>query len=622
MNIQKPLGQTLLKAPDFPSGAEWINTERPLSMSELRGRVVLLDFWTYCCINCMHILPDLVNLERKYGDRLIVIGVHSAKFEGEKDTQNIRDAVRRYSIHHPVLNDKNFVLWKKLGVQSWPTLVLINSEGYIVGQVSGEGNFDRLDRAIGHELSARGVNAPALQPLPISDENEAKDGSLLLYPGKVLADRKGGRLFIADSGHNRIVVADIDTGDIIDFIGSGKAELRDGGFGEAGFSNPHGMALRGNMLSVADTDNHALRVIDSVARTVRTLAGNGKQAPWGSLGGKGTEARLNSPWDIVFLNDKLYIAMAGPHQIWEYDPATGQIGIYAGSGSENILDGNRREAALAQPSGITTDGQDIFFADSETSSIRKISMRNGVVSTLVGTGLFDFGFRDGDLGRALLQHPLGVVRDSVGLWIADTYNNRIRWINLIENTITTRAGGNDDGLVDGPGDIARFDEPGGVSVDGGRLFVADTNNHVVRVLDTVHFDVTTFPLAEVLGISEGKSRFEITILPPEGHYVNEEAPSMVEMSYGEGASMKQQPTITLSRDSLKAVFDVPGGYHGLKAVFSGNLYICTKGGNGICSIRPFSFVRKLRTTKEPGSKHAGVYMVSPPGKATLPDLKE
>ena len=618
MSIQYVYGSESLTVPEFPSGAQWINTDRPLTMQELRGRVVLLDFWTYCCINCMHILPDLARLENKYGDRLVVVGVHSAKFDGEKDTDNIRSAVRRYGIRHPVLNDRNFVLWKRLGVHAWPTLVLIDPDGVIVGQVNGEGNYEALDRTIEDVLSRQKGYEKALAPLPLKVEDTETAASFLRFPGKVLADAGGGRLFIADSGHNRIVVADSGTGDVLSIIGSGVPGLKDGDFSDAAFSNPQGIVLAGKRLFVADTDNHALREVDLDNEQVRTVAGNGEQARWGAHGGAGRDTRLNSPWDIEFLDGKLYIAMAGPHQIWRYDPDNGRSDVFAGSGRENIIDGDKTTAALAQPSSITTDGRDLYFADSETSSIRKLSMSNGAVSTLIGTGLFDFGHRDGALKNALLQHPLGVAWYDGGLWVTDTYNNRIKWIDLSGKTIETRAGGSGDGLVDGTGAAARFDEPGGLSAAGTTVFIADTNNHAIRALDTVTGAVRTVELNELIRAPVGKDEFEVHIVPPPGYSVNDEAPSAIDASFGGGSATAKPITQRLTNDSLRVVFKPSGDSFGKTVTFSGDLYICDEGGKGTCYIRPFSFTRKLARDNKPVNDPAAVFSVSPPERSSLP----
>jgi thiol-disulfide isomerase/thioredoxin len=127
-----------VKIQPFPEGLDWINTARPLQPSDLRGKFVLLDFWTYCCINCMHVLPEVKKLEKGYRNELVVIGVHSAKFEGERDTQNITEAVLRYQIEHPVVNDSQLIIWKRFGIRAWPTLALIDPEGYAIWAKSGE----------------------------------------------------------------------------------------------------------------------------------------------------------------------------------------------------------------------------------------------------------------------------------------------------------------------------------------------------------------------------------------------------------------------------------------------------------------------------------------------------
>ncbi len=582
-----------LKAPDFPKGVSWINTERPLEMKELRGRAVLLDFWTYCCINCMHVLPDLEKLEDKYGDRLVVVGVHSAKFEGEKDTDNIRNAVLRYGIRHPVVNDAGFTLWKQLGVRAWPTLALIDTEGYIAGQVSGEGNYDALDRAIGSILEKSGVTA-VLPSLPVSYGDDNRGTTELYYPGKVVAAPDGQHLYVADSGNNRILVVDPGSGDILETIGSGVKGLTDGKYDEAAFRNPQGMAFADDILYVADTGNHALRAVDLGTHKVRTVTGDGMQARFRAAGGGAGSARLNSPWDIVYLDGMLYIAMAGPHQLWFYDPEARRVGVYAGSGREDIIDGALPNAALAQPSGITTDGRDIYFADSETSSIRKADRAAGRIVTLAGTGLFDFGHRDGPLRRALLQHPLGIAWGGGSLWVADTYNNRIRRIDPVESTISTVAGGDEDGLADGPGLTARFDEPGGLAYHDGRLYVADTNNHAIRVVDTKTGVVSTLDVKAVVRLTADDRQFRIRIDAPEGFHINEEAPNEIRASAeSTGQKLDVSPPATSPR-AVDAVVKADGITDGITVTITGDIYLCGDGDNTVCYPGTFTTKRIVR----------------------------
>ncbi|MBI4551468.1 MAG: redoxin domain-containing protein [Candidatus Latescibacteria bacterium] len=481
-----------VNAPEFPSGADWLNTDRPLSLRDLRGKVVLLDFWTYCCINCMHVLPDLKKLERKYPEELVVIGVHSAKFFTERETENIRQAILRYEIEHPVINDHEFRLWRQYGVRAWPTLVLIDPAGKVIGQASGEGIFEPFDQVISaviQEFDARGLIDRT--PLGLKLEKAHERDSILSFPGKVLADEASGRLFVADSNHNRIVVAGLDDGTVLDIIGSGATGLDDGSFERAAFTHPQGLALDGNRLYIADTENHAIRRADLTARTVERIAGTGEQARQSNVAGHGTSVALNSPWDLVVHKKTLYIAMAGPHQVWALDLETHEAAPYAGTGAEALRDGPLRQASLAQPSGLTTDGKKLYFADSEVSAIRAADLNpNGRVETIVGADLFEFGDIDGVGEIVRLQHPLGVVSHDGLLYVADTYNNKIKKIGPKTRASTTFIGSSQAGYRDG--DDPLFDEPGGVSIARGKLYIADTNNHVIRVADLATGHTTTF----------------------------------------------------------------------------------------------------------------------------------
>ncbi len=473
-----------VNAPDFPEGMQWLNTEKPISLRDLRGKVVLLDFWTYCCINCMHVIPDLKKLEKKYANELVVIGVHSAKFNGERDIDNIRQAVLRYEIEHPVVNDWEMEVWQQYGVRAWPTLMLIDPAGKVIGYVSGEGIYEPFDKLISkviEQFDARGQIDR--RPFKLKLESHRAPASMLAFPGKVLADEKSRQLFIADSNHNRIVVLSLDDNDVKEVIGTGEIGITDGGFETATFNHPQGMALDGRTLYVADTENHAIRAIDFDKRQVTTIAGTGQQARRiDQLGGQGKQTELNSPWDIVMHGGMLYIAMAGPHQLWKMNPKTGGIVPYAGSGRENIIDGPLANAALAQPSGITTDSAKLYFADSEVSAIRSADLDpNGNVETIVGEGLFEFGDKDGKAKEVRLQHPLGVVYHDGGLYVADTYNNKIKRVLPKDKSSQTFVGTGEEGLADG--ERATFDEPGGVSVAFGKLYIADTNNHAIRVAD-------------------------------------------------------------------------------------------------------------------------------------------
>src|SRR5262252_4615329 len=486
--------QAAVRAPEFPEGMQWLNTDKPLRLADLRGKVVLLDFWTYCCINCMHIIPDLTALEQKYAKELVVIGVHSAKFQNEGDVDNIRQAILRYEIQHPVVNDRDFRIWRAYAVRAWPTLMVVRPDGYVLGYLSGEGNRDILERTI-DELIAAAKRQGTLNetPLHFTLEKDKYAGGALSFPGKVLADAAAQRLFIADSNNNRIVITDLE-GQVLAVAGSGAIGRADGDFSAATFHHPQGMALDGQTLYAAATENHLLRRLDLQARTVTTIAGTGEQARTFNVPGTGTQVALNSPWDLVRLGSQLFIAMAGPHQVWVMNLETGYLEPYAGSGREDIVDGPRLQAAMAQPSGISSDGTLLYVADSETSAIRSVSLGiNGVVKTIIGEGLFEFGDKDG-IGKeqVRLQHPLGVAYHDNVLYVADTYNHKIKKISSATATSTTYLGNGKPGRRDGT--EPEFYEPGGLSIAAGKLYIADTNNHAIRVADLATGTVTNLAL--------------------------------------------------------------------------------------------------------------------------------
>ena len=490
-------------APALDGGVDWLNTSGPISLKDLRGKVVLLDFWTYCCINCIHVLPDLAYLEEKYANELVVIGVHSAKFDNEKDSAAIREAILRYEIRHPVVNDANMVIWRKFGVRAWPTFVLIDPDGNYCGYVSGEGNREVMDQAIQKVIDYHASKGTLDRtPVRFDLEHYAQASTPLRYPGKILADPRTKRLYISDSNHNRIVVTSLD-GELIETIGSGRIGQTDGGYDVAEFDHQQGMALDGDTLYVADTQNHMIRKVDLTNRQVSTLAGTGKQAHFREAGGTLEAANLSSPWDVLVHDGVLYIAMAGPHQIWSHTLGSDRIASFAGSGREDITDGARGKAAFAQPSGLATDGKALYVCDSEGSAIRRVPFSPKVaISTIAGPSdlpggrsLFTFGDVDAAGSKARLQHPLGIAFHNDVFYIADSYNHKIKTIRLDRNNVgivktwlgTGEAG---EGL-----DPTQFSEPAGLTVADGHLFVADTNNHRILKIDLESQETSVLQIA-------------------------------------------------------------------------------------------------------------------------------
>ncbi len=539
-------------APEFPEGLDWLNTGgRPLTIGDLRGKVVILDFWTYGCINCIHVIPDLKQLEAEYPDELVVIGVHSAKFDNESATENIRQMILRYDLEHAVVNDRNFETWQLWGATAWPTTAVIDPAGNVVGIRSGEGVYDVVQPVIESlvaEFDARGEIDRT--PLALRLESEGLPETLLSFPGKVEVAPDETVAYIADTNHHRIVAAALPDGQVLAVYGSGEAGLRNGNSLEARFRSPQGMELSPDRstLYVADTGNHTIRSIDLADGEVTTLLGTGAPGGYPPTGGLAPDIPLRSPWDLALNGDTLYIAMAGSHQIWSMDLATGLAGAFAGDGGESDRDGSAGQAQLAQPSGLAFDGGDrIYFADSESSSIRWVNTRYNTVDTLVGAenGLFDFGDVDGVGTEVRLQHPLGVAWAGDRLFVADTYNSKIKVVEPEAQSAVTFLG-EDSGWRDGAD--ALFYEPGGIDFAGSHLYVADTNNHVVRIVDVETKEATTLVLkgleafqpggdGEYRGtvfelpafrVSPGAGTIVLALTLPPGHKVNEEAPSSVE----------------------------------------------------------------------------------------------
>ncbi len=457
----------------------WLNVERPVTHADMEGRLVLLDFWTYGCINCIQVIPDLTYLEEKFGDKLLIVGVHSAKFKGEQGNDRILAAAQRFGLKHPIINDSDYGIWTSFKVKAWPTLILLDGQGNEISRYAGEGHRDELERDITRSLD----DVTASAALPAISKND-KNTSLLWFPSRVVAGNRG-MYYLADTGHNRILGFD-KTGQLGFTIGTGAAEFVDGDYMKAAFNQPHGLAAMGDKLLVADTGNHAIREIDLITHTVTTLAGTGKRGFKRAINNKpGLEAELASPWDILFIphsvETKFAVAMAGLHQLFVYDAQSKTVNILAGTGAERLKDGVAMAAELAQPSALAMDGNSLYFLDAESSALRVLE--DGKVTTLIGTGLFDFGFKDGKYPEAMLQHPQGLAARNGKVYIADTYNNAIRLYDRETGELSTlKLRG---GTLTEPGDILLMDE--------GALIV-DTGSHSLRKLDLATGQLTPFEL--------------------------------------------------------------------------------------------------------------------------------
>ncbi|MEV6541050.1 NHL domain-containing thioredoxin family protein [Streptomyces sp. NPDC051665] len=441
MNAASPAPRRVrVRAPELIGKGGWLNTGgKNLTLAELRGKCVVVDFWTFCCINCLHVLDELRELEEKHRDTVVIIGVHSPKFVHEAEHQAVVDAVERYGVEHPVLDDPELATWKQYAVRAWPTLVVIDPEGYVVAQHAGEGHAHAIERLVTEleaEHTAKGTlrrgDGPYVAPEP--------EPTVLRFPGKALA-LPSGTFLVSDTTRHQLVELAADGETVVRRIGSGARGLHDGSADSATFNEPQGLALLDDgSVVVADTVNHALRRLDLTTGAVTTLAGTGRQWMQGEpTSGPAREVSLSSPWDVAWWQGKVWIAMAGVHQLWAYDPNDNTVAVTAGTTNEGLVDGPGPEAWFAQPSGLAATADRLWLADSETSALRWVDL-DGAVHTAVGTGLFDFGHRDGTAEQALLQHPLGVTALPDGsVAISDTYNHALRRYDPATGEVTTLA---------------------------------------------------------------------------------------------------------------------------------------------------------------------------------------
>lgn len=454
-------------------GRGWLNTGgRSLDLESLRGKVVVLDFWTFCCINCLHVLDELRPLEERYGDALVIIGVHSPKFEHERDPQALAAAVERYGVEHPVLDDPDLKTWDAYAARAWPTLAVLDPEGYVVSTMAGEGHVEALDRIIGDLVAthtARGTLDPEGSPYVAAPPAE----TALRFPGKAI-ELPGGDVLVTDSARHRLVRLAPDLTTVVDVIGTGERGRADGTAPR--FNEPQGLALvpaevaaeAGYDLVVADTVNHLLRGVRLADGQVTTVAGTGRQWRMDNGATAAREVDLSSPWDLAWFDGKLVVAMAGIHQLWYFDPLAQTAGVYAGTTVESLKDGALDQVWMAQPSGLAAAGDRLWLVDAETSALRYVE--HGTMHTAVGQGLFDFGHVDGPAADALMQHPLGLaVLPDGRIAVADTYNGALRAYDPQAGTVATLAAG--------------LAEPSDVLVLGGKVIVVESAAHRLHVPD-------------------------------------------------------------------------------------------------------------------------------------------
>ncbi|MEU8659706.1 NHL domain-containing thioredoxin family protein [Actinoplanes philippinensis] len=547
-----------VRAPEL-KGRGWLNTGgKALTLADLRGKILILDFWTFCCINCLHVLDELRPIEEKYGDAVVVIGVHSPKFEHERDPVALAAAVERYGVHHPVVDDGDMHVWQQYAAKAWPTLAVVDPEGYLVASMAGEGHAEGLSRLIDELITtheAKGTlhrgDGPYVPP-------PAPEG-LLRFPGKVI-ELPSGNLLVSDSARHSLVELTPDGETLVRRIGSGVR-------GEP-FSEPQGLVqlpprvaeVAGYDVVVADTVHHQLRGFNTATGEVTLVAGSGR--PWRSAvddhAHDALAADLSSPWDLAWFDEKVIIAMAGIHQLWWFDPIKRTVGVYAGTTVEALRDGPIPDVWMAQPSGLSAsvEGKRLWIADSETSALRWVE--DGVMHTAVGQGLFDFGHVDGPAAEALFQHPLGVAALPDGsVLVADTYNGAVRRFDPASGEVSTV----DSGLAE-PSDVLALTDGTVVVVESAAHRLTRLAPGVVRRVDGERHKTERPPSH----LAPGEVTLDVIFTPAPGQKLDSQFGSPVRLVVsaspaelllaGEGTTTDLSRKIVLNPDVPKGVLQV------------------------------------------------------------------
>lgn len=585
---------------------KWINVSRPLEISDIKGKVILLDFWTYSCVNCFHILPDIKKLEQEYGNKLLVIGVHSGKFTNEKDFEFIKKAVLKFDLDYPVIDDSSMALYNHFKIDAYPTLVLLTPKGSIKKIYRGDEEARDLVKEVGDLIDKYRYQINRT-PLPIMLERNKIAKRVLNYPTKIeysenfsYKSYKGPALFIANSGQNNILAISM-VGEIIAEIGSNKSDYVDGDFESAAFRNPMGLLFKNNKLYVADSQNHAIREVDFVSQKVSTILGNGVRGKIISQTVDAKEVMLSSPVDIESFTSKdlMLIANSGSNQILQYNFVDNKISVIAGNGEEGIKDGKYPDNSLAQPSDMVVYNQKVYFVDAKSSALRVIDTDRHV-KTLIGKSLTDFGHKNGDKAEALMQNPLGITANSNGIFIADSFNNVIR--KYSNGKIQDFIGGQKGEQL---GSKTEFDEPNGIILIKDKFYIVDSNNNRIVTVNTKKLNSGLLDVmpklqlpkegflqylpnlykAEPIEVASKDSSIKIDL--KDDWKINDLGPSFINLL--EMISDKEAHLIAtfdwnmIKNEELK----LPKLEEGKKYMLQGTIYYCEKKLNALCYISSY-----------------------------------
>ena len=468
-------------APELPRGLQWLNAPAT-TLYEQRGRIVALAFVNGASAWCAQRLNDLALLQARYLGRLQALAIHVPRFDSERDPQQALKRLRRHGNALPLAHDADWVAWQRFGVESWPTVLLIDGEGQVRHRAVGADGLADLERQIGRLCD--GLRAPPDDDLRSFRETRPEPRMPLNFPTGLVATPD--RLFVADTGHHRVLECN-HHGRVIRQFGMGTPDLADGELNHAAFRRPQGLALVRESLYVADTGNHALRRINLATSSVDTLCGNGRAGePAEGVVDVPRNVPLSQPQALVVNNNQIYLAMAGDNRIWSYDLGSRDLRARAGSGQLDVRDGSGPMAAFAQPTGLASVLQTLYVCDAVGSAVRSVQLRGDVVQTLIGQGAWVFGAEDGPRDSARLQHPQAIALspDAPVMWLADSGNGSLR---------TLRLGGGELTTVSLPRPLHG---PAGLSVAAGAVWIAETDAHAVLRYDIATGELSHVPIDE------------------------------------------------------------------------------------------------------------------------------
>lgn len=472
---------TTLQAPALHSSLNWLNAD-PQTVAAQRGRVLALVFWNASSAYSQNLVEEILRLKLRHPSGLAILGIHQPKFDAEIDGATVHKALNRLGVNFPVANDRGWVAWQHYGIVSWPTVALVDTRGMLREIFAGDDQINAIDAAIGTLMDEAGLNILAAPNPRLSGQEQPLP---LLFPSGLVATDT--HLYVCDTGHHRILECTHE-GRVLRQFGSGYPDLADGPPDEAAFKLPRGICLMRDYLYVADTGNHALRRVHLIDGQVHTLAGSGRVGTPRETAkiSRAAECPLNQPTAVVGNNDRLFIAMTGSNQIWEFDLGNIRLKFIAGTGELGIADGPGRNALFAQPMGLAMVQQTLYVADAATSAVRAIQLQQGTVQTLVGQGLYEFGETDGQRREARLQYPQALALDanSTVLWVADTYNGSLRKLKL---------GGGEMSTHPLPQPLG---QPAALSIAKDALWIADASAHEVLRHDLASGQLSRVPVGE------------------------------------------------------------------------------------------------------------------------------